>query len=249
MSKPKILMIDIETAPNKAYVWGLWNQNVGINQIVEPGYTLCFAAKWYGTKKPVFRSVFHHGEAAMVKKAWEMLDAADAVVHYNGKKFDIPTLNREFLKFGYTPPSPYFQIDLLAVVRKEFRFASNKLDYIVQQLGLGAKVQNKGMELWCECMAGVKSAWKDMKAYNLQDTHLLDDLYETLLPWINQHPNLGLWENSVAPTCPNCGSHELVQRGYRHTRVSTYPRYKCTDCGRWSRGRKMARKTTEGVLT
>ena len=41
-----ILLIDIETAPNKVYTWGLWNQNVSLNQIDEVGYTLCWAATW-----------------------------------------------------------------------------------------------------------------------------------------------------------------------------------------------------------
>ena len=44
----RILMLDIETTPDKVYTWGIWNINVGINQIIEPGGLLCFAAKWYG---------------------------------------------------------------------------------------------------------------------------------------------------------------------------------------------------------
>lgn len=248
--QPKILMIDIETAPNKVYAWGLFNQNIGINQIVEPGYTISWAANWYGARKKdaEFRSVHHDGADMMVNRAWTLLDEADAVVHFNGKKFDIPTLNREFLMHGYTPPSPYWQIDLLSVVRKEFRFASNKLDYVSKQLGIGAKIENKGMDLWHECMQGDEKAWADMRKYNLQDIHLLPKLYERLLPWITSHPNMALWENSHSHSCPNCGSSNVIQQGYRTTKVSIYSRYKCNDCGKWSRGRKRAFKTADGVL-
>ena len=33
----KKLVIDCETSPNLAYIWGLWNQNVGLNQIEKTG--------------------------------------------------------------------------------------------------------------------------------------------------------------------------------------------------------------------
>jgi predicted RNA-binding Zn-ribbon protein involved in translation (DUF1610 family) len=247
-NEPKILLIDIETAPNKAYTWGLWNQNIGINQIVEPGYTMCWVAKWLGKKKIIFSSFHHDGMDVMVEKAWDLLDEADAVVHYNGKKFDMPTLNREFVMHEWTPPSPYWQVDLLSVCRKEFNFASNKLDYVCQQLGLGGKIQHKGMELWKECMDGKASAWKEMKEYNIRDVQLLEDLYNKLLPWIGHHPNLALWENSSAHMCPNCGSHDVVQRGFRRTNVSIYRRYRCNACGKWSRGRKQVEKAEAGVL-
>ena len=35
MTGPKILIVDIETAPIVAQVWGLFDQNVGLNQIAQ----------------------------------------------------------------------------------------------------------------------------------------------------------------------------------------------------------------------
>ena len=249
MTAPKILCLDIETAPNKAYTWGLFNQNIGINQIVEAGYTLCWAANWLGSKQgdAQFKSVYHDSTEDMVQTIWNLLDEADAVIHYNGKRFDIPKLNLEFLKQGLTPPSPYWQIDLLAVVRHEFRFASNKLDYVAQALGIGKKIHNKGMPLWTECMMKPESeaeskikerAWSQMRRYNLQDIHLLPKLYKILLPWITQHPNHGVFADSQTPTCPNCGSKHVHQKGFRTTKVGKFPRYKCGSCGKWSQGRR-----------
>ena len=43
-----MLTLDIETRPNLAHVWGLWQQNVGLSQIVERGHVMCWVAKWYG---------------------------------------------------------------------------------------------------------------------------------------------------------------------------------------------------------
>ena len=84
----------------------------------------------------------------MPKGIHGLLNDADAVVHYNGTKFDIPTLNKEFLLHSFNPPSPYKQIDLLRVVRSNFRFPSNKLDYVAQRLNLGKKHEHEGHELW-----------------------------------------------------------------------------------------------------
>ena len=45
-------------------------------------------------------------------------------------------------------PSPFVQIDLLKN-RKAARFASNKLDHVAQQLGVGAKVKHEdGRNAW-----------------------------------------------------------------------------------------------------
>lgn len=251
MSNMRILHIDIETAPNKVYAWGLFKQTVAINQIEEPGYTLCFAARWHGMKKRIFKSIYHDGHEVMVKTAWDLFEEADTIVHYNGTSFDVPTLNREFILEGYVPPSDYFQVDLYRVVRGSFRFASNKLDYVAQQLGLGKKISHKGMELWRACMAGDEAAWKTMKRYNIQDVNLLEDLYLKLLPWIKTHPNHGLFvdegdENEL--TCRNCGSNHIQKRGTRRTTVAHYQQYQCMECGKWQRGRLQTKKTGPGVL-
>ncbi len=237
----KVLELDIETAPNLVYTWGLFKQNIAINQIVEPGYTLCFAAKWQHEprKKMVYYSVHHDGWPTMLDGLHKLLDAADAVVHYNGKKFDIPTINREFAKGGMAPPSPYKQIDLYSVVKRQFKFASNKLDFVASQLGLGCKVQHKGMPLWTACMAGDDKAWATMRRYNKRDVVLLGRLYTRLLPWITPHPNRGMYAKDMSKLrCPNCGSLKLLEDDVvRPANVSTYQAYRCTKCHTRSRGR------------
>src|ERR1700675_1851794 len=144
----KILLLDIETAPNLAYVWGLWQQNVSIGQIVNSGYVLCWSAKWYGEREVIFDSIPRSGEAKMIRHIHHLLDKADVVVHYNGTSFDIPTLNKEFVQRQMKPPTPYKQMDLINTVRKEFRFPSNKLDYVLKALGLKQKVRHTGFEMW-----------------------------------------------------------------------------------------------------
>lgn len=233
----KVLLIDIETAPNRVYTWGLFHQNIGLNQIEEPGYTLCFAAGWYGKDKTIFRSVHHHGEEEMIHKAHELMEEADAIVHYNGASFDIPVLNSEFLKHGITPPSPSTQVDLLRTVRKNFRLTSNKLDFVARHLGIAGKLPHKGMDLWSGCMRGDHNSWKTMKDYNIQDKELLVPVYDRLLSWIDDHPNMALYSDSTDAICPSCGSGKLQKRGTHKARTMTYQRYHCQDCGSWSRAR------------
>ena len=232
----RILHLDIETAPNVAHVWGLWGVNVGINQIIDSGYTLCWAAKWHGKRGVEYASV-HENEEYMLERMWQLLDEADAVVHYNGKKFDIPTLNKEFIINEMDPPSPYHQIDLLHVAKKRFRFPSNKLDYVAQALGLGGKVKHKGHQLWIDCMNGDDKAWRIMERYNKMDVVLLERLYERLLPWIQNHPNHALYMDTERPVCSNCGSKHVIKKGTETTQTMAYQRYRCNGCGTPLRGR------------
>lgn len=231
----KLLLLDIETAPNLAYVWGIFKENIPIQRLVSSGYVLCWAAKWYGTDEVMFDSIHKSSPKKMLKRIHRLLNEADAVIHYNGKSFDIPTLNKEFVSHEMEPPAPYKQIDLLQVCRAEFRFASNKLDYVAKQLGLGTKVGHEGFELWTKCMAGDPDAWVEMEKYNAHDVVLLEQLYERIRPWIKTHPNHGLYSDD-AQLCPNCGSSHFIRRGYAYTNAGKYPRFRCVDCGHWFRG-------------
>ena len=74
---------------------------------MESSYVMCWAAKWLGKKEVFFSSIMENTHKQMIKKIYKLLEEADAVIHYNGTKFDIPTLNKEFLLLGLTPPSPY----------------------------------------------------------------------------------------------------------------------------------------------
>ena len=236
----KILLLDIETSPNTAHVWGLYNQNVSLNQLMESSYVMCWAAKWLGEKDVYFNSMMESSHKKMIKQIYSLLEEADAVIHYNGTKFDIPTLNKEFLLLGMAPPSPYKEIDLLKTSRSKFKFPSNKLDYVAQALGLGEKVKHIGHELWIRCMNKDKQAWDMMKKYNIQDVVLLEKVYEKMLSWIRNHPNHNWYTGSVV--CPNCGGNHLVKRGTVCNSNTVYQRLRCKDCGKWSRSNKQIKE-------
>ena len=230
----KILLIDIETSPNLAHVWGIWQQNVGLSQLLESSYTMCYSAKWLGEEDVYFDSVHRNDAKKMLEGVHAMLCEADAVVHYNGSKFDIPTLNKEFLVHKMTPPPPIKQIDLLRTVKSQFRFPSNKLDYVAQRLGLGKKKDHEGHILWVKCMNGDKKAWKTMEEYNIQDVILLEKLYNRLMPWIKNPLNNALMKDRDNFVCPTCSKAHLVSKGFRYTTTGAYQRYQCKACGAYS---------------
>lgn len=239
----RILILDIEISPTMAAVWGLFNQNIAINQIVGNSEVLCWSAKWLGDDTTYFSSIQMTSRRRMLREIFNMLEEADAVVTYNGKSFDLKILNKEFALQGWNRPSPYKNIDMLSVVRSQFRFTSNKLGYIGPMFGLGEKTKHAGYELWLHCMnkssSEYESSWAIMEEYNIQDVHLLENLYVRLKGWIPNHPSYSALQNDHV--CPNCGGTHLQKRGTAITTTLSYQRWQCRDCGAWSRS-KIAKK-------
>lgn len=234
----KILFLDLETSPHTVFTWGLWNINVAINQVISTSRVMCFSAQWLGDKgKPMFFSEWGNGHKNMIRQLHKLLCEADAVCGYNINKFDIPVANKEFLIYDLGVPDPYHNIDLYQVVKKNFRFASNKLDHVCQELDLGKKVSHEGFTLWVKCMEGDTEAQQKMQEYNTMDVELLPVLYKRLLPYIKQHPNHALYTDTDRPICTNCGSEHVIKKGYEKLQVGIYPRYKCKECGTHMRSR------------
>lgn len=229
----RILAWDIERIPAAGYTWGIHDVNIGINQLIEHGETVSFAARWVGDPKrdAVFYSTYHNGKHEMLNALWDLHNEADALLSWNGAGFDTKHVNTEFIIAGMTPPSPSREIDLMKAAKKKFRFLSNKLDYVAQRLGVGHKIVHEGFPLWLKVMENDPKAWESFRRYNLQDVHLLIELYEKLLPWIDGHPNVLLHGGNG---CPRCGSAKVQSRGYRTTSVGQYQRFHCQACGAWS---------------
>jgi hypothetical protein len=235
----KILFLDLETSPNLAHVWGLWQQNVAITQLEKSTEVICFGARWLGSDKVIFKSVHHHGKQVMLDELHKIMNQADVLIGWNSAAFDSKHIKREFIENGYLPPSPWKELDLMRVVKAQFKFPSNKLDYVAQKLGVGAKVSHSGFQLWLDCMAGNNKAWQEMKTYQIQDVNLLVDLYDILLPWINNHPHVAAAEGNL-DGCRNCGSTHIIKAGKKYLNGGAYQRHQCGNCGFYMTGAKLA---------
>lgn len=233
----KILFLDLETAPALVYSWSLRDVNIGLEQIKDNGGILCVAAKFLGDKTMTFASVWTDGYEAMLRVIYGMILEADAVVTYNGDKFDIPKLRGAFMLAGFPPIPPLTSIDVYKAVKKN-GFISNKLAFVGPLFKLGSKTQHSGFSLWRGVMDGVRKDQVKMERYCKQDVKLLESLYLRVRPYINNHPHLGL--RTSGHSCSNCGSDVVQSRGYRRTRYYKIQRIQCQTCGSWSDGKRTA---------
>jgi len=242
--QPRILYIDIETAPTVAAVWQFWKANVSPEAVVNNWYMLSYS--WAFNDGPVESdSLLSHpswdagifdNDSPMVDNLWKLLDEADIVVAHNGNRFDIPKINSRMLVYGMPPPSPFQSVDTLVTLKKKFNFGSNKLAHIARTLSLELKGDSGGMETWMRCVNGETEALQEMVDYNEQDVVVLRDLYKELLPWIPSHPNFGVLMQK-GHVCSSCGSGNLVEEPPYLTASGSYPTYRCEDCGAISRTR------------
>ena len=238
--KPRILLFDIETMANLVYVWGKYEQNVIAYQ--RHWYMLTFAYKWLGEKKTYVKSLpdyklykkDKHNDLELIKDLWKLFDEADIIIAHNGASFDIKKTNARFIKHKLRPPTPYQIIDTKLVAKKYLKMDSNKLDDLGDYFNIGRKINTGGFELWLGCEANDPKAWKKMCDYNIQDVILLEKVYLEMLPFMVNHPNVGLM-NGEKTSCPNCGSKETQKRGFGYNRTGKYQRYQCMGCGAWSK--------------
>lgn len=234
----KTLTLDIEYAPHVAHIWKCFKENIPVERLLEPAYVLCWSAKWLGESKVMSDSLSRSGKVKMLKGIHKLLEEADIVITYFGKRSDIPRLYTEFLEVGLDKPSPFKQIDLFTTMG-QFSFPSKKLGYIVKRLGIGEKLDNEGHPLWIKCMDGVKSAWHTMVSYNIQDTVLTEALYLRVRQWVRNHPNVAIYETNVL-VCPHCASKQFKDAGFVTTKDRWYQQFKClrSTCGAYFRGTK-----------
>jgi len=248
--KPATLLLDIETFPDVAYVWGVYQENA--IEIVDHWYVLSFAAKWKGQKTIITKGLVDYKgykggastERALLKDVHKLLSQADIVVAHNGADFDVRKLNARLIDARMTPPAPYKVVDTKRDLTKVAKFSSNRLNWLCKQLGIGQKtMQHQDFEMWKGCAAGNKSAWQKMKTYNRHDVVLLEELYDLLAPWIDQ-PNAGVYSGELVCPNPACASENLEKRGMSRSKTRVYQRYQCKDCGTWSRDTKSNGGTT-----
>ena len=250
----RTLLWDIETAPNRGWTWGKYEQNVIAFE--QEWYVLTVAYKWLGDKTTHVKGLDDfpkrykkddEDDYELTKLAWDLFNEADIVVAHNGVAFDTKKIQARMIFHGFDPPTSFKEFDTLQTARKNFAFTSNKLDDLCQHLGLGEKVATGGFDLWKGVMRNDPKSWALMKKYNKHDVVILERLYLKLRPWSKNHPNLATMADRP-DACPKCGSEKgMVSKGFNFTTVSKRQRFKCKACGASCSGRKTERTDTQFV--
>jgi hypothetical protein len=242
---PRVLVLDIETMPIEAYVWGLYNiDSIGINQIKEDWHLLSFAAKWLDEKEVIYMDVSKEknlsNDKKLIQKLWELLDKADAVVGQNSDSFDLKKINARIAHYNMPPPSSYTKIDTKKMAKKYFAFTSNSLEFLSKELNVKNKKSNHkkfpGFSLWLECAKGNQEAWKELSKYNKLDVLSTEELYKKLRAW-GDPINPDLYSEGETNTC-TCGSTEWKKNGIKPLSSGLFQRYVCKSCGYETRSKK-----------
>jgi RNase P subunit RPR2 len=244
---PRILTLDLELSPLVVYTWGVRDQFINLDALIQDWSILAFAAKWYGEKKVIYHDTSGRGadkvrdDRPLLAELAPLLDAADIVVGHHVKGFDLKKLSSRMIEHGMPPHSPVRVIDTLTAARRAGAFSSNKLAYLAEKLTTERKDSHSaypGMALWKACLADDPKAWKVMRAYNIQDVQATEELYTTLRPWIVNHPNVTIFADTGEQACPKCSSPLVQTRGIVTTQSGKFQRLHCQACGSWSRAKQ-----------
>ncbi len=239
----RTLILDIETSPITAYTWGLFDQNVGLNQIKTDWVILAWAAKWLGD--PASKTMYMDNRGSkniqddkkLVQGLADLLNQADITITQNGDAFDFKKLNARAIINGLSPIKPSQSIDILKESRKVFKFTSHKLEYMADKLNKKYKKlrheKYPGFELWKAVMAGDMKAWAEMKIYTIHDVLSTEEAYINMQGWIKTK-NLAVYMDDNVMRC-KCGSDNLESRGYAYKDNGKYKIYNCRECGKWPR--------------
>jgi predicted RNA-binding Zn-ribbon protein involved in translation (DUF1610 family) len=248
MTGPRVLVADIETLPILAYVWGLFKQNISLDQIAKDWAMMSFAAKWLDQPEVFYLDNRDRGDpwddSMQLHALWHILEHTDMVVAHNGLRFDLPKIKARLAINGFKPLQPIQVIDTLLLNRGAFGFTSQKLQYVsgIPTFCSAQKDEHNefpGWKLWLACMADNIRGWKSCEKYNIQDVVANEGMYLSLRGWYRGHPNMGVYHahEDGKHNCPTCGSTHVVKKGVARTQVGIYQRYRCNDCHAPSRGR------------
>ena len=245
MSKPKIILFDIETAPAVAATFTLYpNNGLHHSNIIEDWYIITICWKELGKKQVHSVSTLDDpkrfkknvaDDYHVVNTFRKVLEGADAVAGHNVSKFDIKKFNTRLIYHKLPPVPKVHELDTLKMWKKVASATSNRLDYLGKFLGFGGKLPTSD-GLWMRALKGEKSAIQEMVRYCKVDVEKLEKLYLRMLPYIPNHPHVGAMNGlEKERSCPNCGGTKLTQHKTRYTASGMKRIQKqCTSCHAYS---------------
>jgi hypothetical protein len=229
----KRLFFDIETSPNIVYSWRIgYNLNITPENIIDERKIICISYKW--ESEEVIHTLTwdkNQCDKKMLTKFISVANQADELIAHNGDRFDIKWVRTRCI-YHRIPMFPnYKTLDTLKKAKSGFNFNSNKLDYIAQYLGVGAKVKHSGFDMWKGVMQNDKTALSEMVHYCEGDIIVLEDVFLTMQSYIKQNTHAGVLNNNLKYSCPCCSSEQITLLKNNVTAMGTIKRLiECNDC-------------------
>ncbi len=236
MTKPKILVLDIESLPNITYAFDLFSYKKP-DMIIKEKAIITFSYKWLNEKEIYVikgNPADPYNDKELVRQILDIINEADYIVAHFGDKFDMPFIRSRALINGLPPLGPVNQIDTYKLVKKYFHLNAKRLDYLGHILGVGRK-NHTSWKLWEQCAEGNKKAINEMARYNMQDVILLEKVFNKIKTHVDSRLNHALFTDNEAPVCRCCGSTKVQKRGTIVNAVTKRQRYQCQakGCGAW----------------
>jgi hypothetical protein len=231
----RILFLDIETSALLVRTYGLYNQNIPIQNIVEDWSLLSYCAKFNDDETVYYLdqryAQDYTDDRQLVEGIHDLIRQADIIVAHN-IDFDWGKLNAKFIKYELDPLHPR-QICTLKMTRKLMKkgITSKKLEFLAKWLGCTPKESHAkfpGGKLWDECLKGNMEAWAECEVYNRGDVTTLTEIFWKLSRY-DQSINFSIYEHKNKCIC---GSDHFVRDGYKVTNSSKKMRFRCGACGK-----------------
>jgi hypothetical protein len=246
VSGPRIICFDLETGPDLlGEVLECWPQLSNY-----PGQTfkgqvqsvLCFGWKVFGVHEKEAQSICAwdfptwqkdvNDDREIVSAAKEILESADVLVTQNGRRFDFPVLQTRLRKWKIGELDPKIPHDDTKLILKgNYSLISNSLNNAGRFFLENMKMDHEGWKLWVKTMRRDMEAAEVMRAYNIQDVVLLEQLYREIKHMSRSGVNHNLFNLERKDCCPKCGSTRMRSDGWRRTQTMTYQRLFCMGCG------------------
>lgn len=218
MRPARVLLFDIETT----------------NLAADFAVLLCVGYKWLGEKKVYCPAIdFSTGnhiraEKALLKAFMPVLEEADVLVTYNGKRFDVPFLQAKALEHGYNALPNTSHVDLYWTVKHAMRISRKSLQNAGYFLGLSNEKTPVEGKIWVKAMLGDAGALRYIVKHCKADVRVLEELYYRLRSLVRGHPRVN------GNACKACGSSNIHGRGRYVTKLKGAQwRTICQDCGTW----------------
>lgn len=163
-------------------------------------------------------------------KAFEKVyEQAEAILHYNGIRYDEPYVNTRRLIHGMDPLPRKPRIDLLYTAKSTFRVRSKRLDNVAKILGTSHQKSPVTGRHWVRAMAGYRNSLAYVVRHCRADVLVLEEVYLRLRGRVYNHPRV---TNDLA-ACRFCGGR-VISRGYALTSLKNRPRrVQCVECRAW----------------
>ena len=220
MSSARILVYDIEAT----------------NLDAEFGYVLAIGYKFIGepARKTVVLSIDQFpryekdrtDDKPLLKAFEPIYMSADAILHYNGIRYDEPFVNTRRIVHGLDPLPRKPRIDLLYTAKSTLKIRSKSLDRVAKLLQTKNQKSPVTGQHWVRAMSGYKASLQYISRHCRADVLVLEEVYLRLRGRVYNHPRV----STDLAACRFCGGN-VIKRGFALTQLKNRPqKVQCKEC-------------------